>query len=690
MSGKIQNCTAISLYRPRLSPINMRAVLRNNNVSVVSHPKTEGILGAQTISPRMEVLLQKARDLSLSLEIGRLADLPESTLQNVLAYAINEALTYGEELKSINVNLVAGKIVATPRTWERELRDERNLNSLTIAHRAIEALDTELSRTATKDEAEIKVAQILCRDFKACRIKVYEVAVDGSVRVSHSFARSEANGEILRENEVDSHFKEWAPPESYVGEAMDDVVLKEHPYVIISSPARDTRCMKKAADGTTVFFESHPFALIGERIGGRIVKVYKVDWEKEFDLTKYAEGAIKGLFVRLAEFKKLKTSEEEMMFLDRTSQIAASENDLHEILQKISGHLAYFFSQEGRYVAERITIMLYDPSIEALSTHMIWTPEDVHEVDYLSPKQDMGVASRIFHSGERSVYIKNAAVFRSQKIHWRLGGRGSILATVVEGSSGKAGIIMVSSSRVDAFSQEQRKMLENVSERVGPAFERIARHIEELNLDTKFGTPKFGSLKVYNPKFLESQLAMDIKTAESGGNTFSVIFIDVDKFKDLNETGTHGDVDYVLAEIIARAIRNTRDGKVFRHGGEELVVKVPIPPEQAEIIAKRLLKAVGENDIIVRIPYPDRLEAAKMISQIRDRQEIYPNNGIKNATVEVGRDGEVFLVLTVRKTISIGVAGYSEGDTPDSIINKADQAMQHSKANGRNTVTIYR
>ena len=127
----------------------------------------------------------------------------------------------------------------------------------------------------------------------------------------------------------------------------------------------------------------------------------------------------------------------------------------------------------------------------------------------------------------------------------------------------------------------------------------------------------------------------------------SLIMLDIDHFKQVNDTYGHATGDMILQQIAQRCRKNLRETDIFgRYGGEEFVVLLPLTDlENARLVAERL-----------------RLEAA-----------------------EVGREANVEGV-----TISLGVAAMSgSGEDPESLLGKADQALYAAKQAGRNRVEVF-
>lgn len=125
----------------------------------------------------------------------------------------------------------------------------------------------------------------------------------------------------------------------------------------------------------------------------------------------------------------------------------------------------------------------------------------------------------------------------------------------------------------------------------------------------------------------------------------SILMIDVDRFKAINDTYGHQCGDQVLAQTAERLRAACRVGDVLaRYGGEEFIVCLPVTSSKtARRCAERLRLAVGAIDI-----------------------------AIANRRIPV--------------TISLGAASGSEGDSIDSLIARADKALLLAKSNGRNRV----
>jgi len=148
--------------------------------------------------------------------------------------------------------------------------------------------------------------------------------------------------------------------------------------------------------------------------------------------------------------------------------------------------------------------------------------------------------------------------------------------------------------------------------------------------------------KVFNRRALTTYLNSLCERKEIT-NELHLLLLDIDDFKVINDTYGHVAGDKILI-FIANILRKTlRTGdKIFRYGGEEFVIILNrIDPLTCTEITNRILTLISSNQLI------------------------YKGNSLN-------------------VTMSIGSTIYYSGDTPDSIINRADKALYKSKKHGKN------
>ncbi|WP_424688573.1 MAG: diguanylate cyclase [Halarcobacter ebronensis] len=172
--------------------------------------------------------------------------------------------------------------------------------------------------------------------------------------------------------------------------------------------------------------------------------------------------------------------------------------------------------------------------------------------------------------------------------------------------------------------------------------EEAQKDIEEKNkeLEKLATTDKLTSL--YNRRKIEELLEFEINRSERFNHNFGLAIVDIDKFKEVNDTYGHQIGDKVLKEIAN--ILNTNRRKtdfVGRYGGEEFIIICP------------------ESDVegVIKL------------------METFKEKICKHKFSKVGN-----------KTASFGVTMSQRGDTIESVLKRADDALYQAKDNGRNKI----
>ena len=152
-----------------------------------------------------------------------------------------------------------------------------------------------------------------------------------------------------------------------------------------------------------------------------------------------------------------------------------------------------------------------------------------------------------------------------------------------------------------------------------------------------------------NRRFLQERLSHALAQARRGGRTLALFFVDLDHFKDINDSLGHEAGDAVLVVLAQRLQAHTREADtVARMGGDEFVVLVDSPADRMHIgaIAHKLLQALQQP-----IEW-------------------------QGHTLQVGA--------------SIGISCYpQDGETALDMLTNADRAMYRVKAAGRNTYLFF-
>ncbi|WP_133131236.1 diguanylate cyclase [Legionella yabuuchiae] len=155
---------------------------------------------------------------------------------------------------------------------------------------------------------------------------------------------------------------------------------------------------------------------------------------------------------------------------------------------------------------------------------------------------------------------------------------------------------------------------------------------------------------LYNRRYLDDFLSKLVNQSQRTESPISILMLDLDHFKKINDTFGHDAGDAVLKEVGQIIENSIRDGDIAaRFGGEEFVVVLyDIDLESSRIRAEAIRKEVSQR----QVKY-----GAQIIGPI---------------------------------TISLGISAFPvDGNNPNDLLDAADKALYYSKNHGRNRVSLY-
>ncbi|MBN8580994.1 MAG: PAS domain S-box protein [Anaerolineae bacterium] len=195
----------------------------------------------------------------------------------------------------------------------------------------------------------------------------------------------------------------------------------------------------------------------------------------------------------------------------------------------------------------------------------------------------------------------------------------------------------------------ERKLNEHLLMQANKQLQNHVKKIEQLRNELQEQAILDPLTGLYNRRYLAEFLAHEFKRAERENIPISLLMMDVDHFKNINDSYGHKTGDKFLIAIADLLKNNSRGSDIAcRYGGEEFLLVLPGTDTQAAY---------------------DRAE------QFRTQcTQIYIQYETKNINI----------------TVSAGIATYpSHTEMAEDLIHKADKALYHSKQNGRNRVMIW-
>ncbi|MDD3765096.1 MAG: GGDEF domain-containing protein [Nevskiales bacterium] len=156
---------------------------------------------------------------------------------------------------------------------------------------------------------------------------------------------------------------------------------------------------------------------------------------------------------------------------------------------------------------------------------------------------------------------------------------------------------------------------------------------------------------LYNRRYLDRRLEEELSRARRYGAPLTVLMVDIDHFKRVNDEHGHPAGDLALSYLGKLLLQIVRQSDIAaRYGGEEFMVIAPqTPMATAAVLAERIRQQVESHKLIITSQHGERSE--------------------------------------IRLTVSIGVAGASQATTTvEELVADADAALYQAKQSGRNRV----
>jgi diguanylate cyclase (GGDEF)-like protein len=214
---------------------------------------------------------------------------------------------------------------------------------------------------------------------------------------------------------------------------------------------------------------------------------------------------------------------------------------------------------------------------------------------------------------------------------------GSIMAVPLWSGGRVVGVLSVSSPAGSAFGPDDEILARLLANCAVPAFERA--RLERLAVTDPH-------TKAFNRRYLLPKLQEEMSRAERQGAPLSMLLMDLDHFKRVNDDHGHAAGDRVLREFADRVrVETRRQDALVRWGGEEFVLVMPdTDRDRALLVAERIRVAMSAR------PF----------------------------TTQAG--------VELAQTVSIGQATWDGKETADEIERRADAAMYAAKHAGRDRV----
>lgn len=325
--------------------------------------------------------------------------------------------------------------------------------------------------------------------------------------------------------------------------------------------------------------------------------------------------------------------------LRSTINAISTSIEIKEIVESAGNNLPnlFDFSSFGVFWKEDLLLFLYQedscppPFTQEVVKNMMKVFSILEEEPFEADRITLQVEKRILRP--KQMMMDPKATLRSHLT----------LPLTVEGEI--LGCISLNSDQSNAFDAQDLQFLSVIGYQMAATLKHFQRFSSIKNIaiyDTLTG--------LYNRRYFEDRLGMDAQKSFYGGTPLSLVMVDIDHFKKVNDTFGHTEGDQVLCKISSLLKSSIRKkDTVARYGGEEFILILPEAGLEASfVIAERIRRL------------------------------------IENTLFEVGR-------AQINLTVSMGISNFPShrAKSKEELIKMADQALYDAKRGGRNKVCIF-
>ncbi|MFJ4145516.1 diguanylate cyclase domain-containing protein [Pseudomonas sp. NPDC089734] len=284
------------------------------------------------------------------------------------------------------------------------------------------------------------------------------------------------------------------------------------------------------------------------------------------------------------DITELKRADSLRLALFEISEAANNTEDLHCLFRDIHHIIGDLLP------ARNFSVSLYDPSHERLSF--------AYHVDEQNDAAVEAVAQEIARTGQGLLFgFHNRSALPESLARLTTPDGLPWLGVPLNSPSGTIGALMVKGDIQSlAYSVQDQELLQFVSSQVAAAIERKQLH-ERLQVMAQYDP----LTRLPNRMLLQDRLQSAIDRAYRHSECLAVLYLDLDKFKQVNDTLGHAAGDVLLQEVARRLKSCVRDSDtVARIGGDEFVVLLDriVSLDDATLVADKIRHALSEPVVL--------------------------------------------------------------------------------------------
>ncbi len=305
--------------------------------------------------------------------------------------------------------------------------------------------------------------------------------------------------------------------------------------------------------------------------------------QRDVDVLMTAAGQVSVAVENARLFAEEQRRSRQLAFLNNISRTAISSDDPVHMLDQIVGEIQKNFS------FDHIGIGLLD-----YGTKEIEIKAEAGATAQAKGKRipiGIGILGRVARTGERAL-VQNGVEGQIGAI---LPESRSVLCIPITYGETLLGALNIESRNDSAFFPQDVLILNTLADLLATALHNafVFQKLQQQSITD-------GLTGIKTRRFFWEALSAEWKRASRSGRPFSVVLIDLDKFKEVNDTMGHFEGDLVLARVGRLLEQKSRQSNVVaRYGGDEFIILMPeTGPEQAEVLAERLRQWITQDPML--------------------------------------------------------------------------------------------
>jgi diguanylate cyclase (GGDEF)-like protein len=305
--------------------------------------------------------------------------------------------------------------------------------------------------------------------------------------------------------------------------------------------------------------------------------------QRDLEVMQTAAGQVSVAVENARLFSEEQRRSRQLAFLNSISKTAISSDDSEQMMADIVGHIQKNFS------FDHIGIGILDYTTKEIEIKA----EAGITAQALGKRIPLGVGilGRVARTGEAAL-VQTTSEAQLQGV---LPGARSVLCIPIAYGENFLGVLNVESHKEDAFKPADRLIMNTLADLLATALHNafVFQKLQQQSITD-------GLTLIKTRRFFFEALSSELKRASRSGRPISVVLMDLDKFKSVNDTKGHLEGDLVLTRVGRLLEQKCRQSNVVaRYGGDEFIILMPeTGVEQALVLAERLRVWISQDPML--------------------------------------------------------------------------------------------